>query len=113
MPKQSSKYARKRRGWCRAEIMIMEQCAGRMRVDRIGHLIGRTGAAVRTKARELGISLYLRGEFHQSAKYPTNDIELARQLHSEGLSAPVIAEKLEMPVGAVKQFIYFERRVAL
>lgn len=38
MPKQSSQYARKRRVWQMAEIMIMAQCAGRMRVDRIGQL---------------------------------------------------------------------------
>ncbi|MGK3717330.1 hypothetical protein ACSLO9_33000, partial [Escherichia coli] len=35
---------------------------------------------VRTKARELGISMILRGDFHPSAKYSQRDIELARQL---------------------------------
>lgn len=41
--------------WCRAEIMILRQCAGTMTVESIGRLTGRTGDAVRTKARELGI----------------------------------------------------------
>ncbi|EKP1773432.1 DNA-binding protein, partial [Escherichia coli] len=49
-----------------------------MKVKSIGSLIGRSEAAVRTKAREMGISLILRGDFHQSAKYPQSDIELAR-----------------------------------
>ncbi|EJB4003804.1 DNA-binding protein, partial [Escherichia coli] len=47
-----------------------------MKVKSIGSLIGRSEAAVRTKAREMGISLILRGDFHQSAKYLQSDIEL-------------------------------------
>lgn len=64
------------RGWGRAEIMILRQCAGTMTVESIGKLIGRTGDAVRTKARELGISMILKGDFHPSAKYRQSDIEL-------------------------------------
>ncbi|EHS4489836.1 DNA-binding protein, partial [Escherichia coli] len=37
-----------------------------MKVKSIGSLIGRSEAAVRTKARELGISMMLRGDYHQS-----------------------------------------------
>ncbi|EMR9706913.1 DNA-binding protein, partial [Escherichia coli] len=37
--------------WCRAEILILRQCAGTMTVECIGMLIGRSEAAVRTKAR--------------------------------------------------------------
>lgn len=55
--------------WVRAEVVIIKQCAGSMTVERIGQLIGRTGAAVRTKARELKICMYLRGNYHQSVKY--------------------------------------------
>ncbi|KAB0559447.1 DNA-binding protein [Pantoea stewartii subsp. stewartii] len=91
--------------------MIIRQCAGTMTVGSIGRLIGRSGAAVRAKARELGIRLYLRGDYHQSAKYRQADIELARELHCEGVSRRDIAEKLEMPIGAVNQYIYFERRM--
>ncbi|EGB2526620.1 DNA-binding protein [Salmonella enterica] len=97
--------------WVRAEIMIIRQCAGTMTVENIGRLIGRTGAAVRTKAREQGISLYLRGDHHQSAKYRQSDIEMARQLHREGITRRDIAEKLEMPLSAINQYVYFERRV--
>ena len=97
--------------WVRAEIMIIRQCAGTMTVESIGKLIGRTGAAVRTKSRQLHIRLYLLWDHHQSAKYKQADIELARCLHCEGVSRQDIAEKLEMPIGAVNQFIYFERRV--
>lgn len=97
--------------WVRAEIMIIRQCAGTMTVENIGRLIGRTGAAVRTKACEQGIKLYLRGDHHQSARYRQHDVELARELHQEGVSRRDIAEKLEMPLSAINQYVYFERRV--
>ena len=102
-----------RKPWCRAEIMMIRLVAGSMTVDRIGQLIGRTGPAVRTKAREFGICLRLHGIFHQSVKYPASDVQLSRELHESGLNARTIAEKIEIPVSAVRQFIYFERRVSL
>ncbi|EKS5462314.1 DNA-binding protein [Escherichia coli] len=98
--------------WVRAEIMIIRQCAGTMTVESIGRLIGRTDAAVRAKSRSLNIRLYLKGDHHQSAKYLQKDISLARELHSEGVSRLDIAEKLEMPISAVNQYVYFERRIA-
>ncbi|CAM3945326.1 hypothetical protein PLGE761_02325 [Pluralibacter gergoviae] len=99
------------RKWVRAEIMIIRQCAGTMRVESIASLIGRTAAAVRAKARELGVKLYLCGKYHQSVKYPESDVVLARELYQQGVTRAVIAEKLELPLGAVNQYVYFERRV--
>ncbi|EOX3228819.1 DUF4406 domain-containing protein [Escherichia coli] len=40
-----------------------------------------------------------------------SDIELARQLHQCGVPRREIAEKLEMPLGMINQYVYFERRV--
>ncbi|EDR9547158.1 DNA-binding protein [Salmonella enterica] len=97
--------------WKRAEILITRQCAGKMRVADIGRLIGRTDGAVRAKARELHISLRLRGDYHQSAKYRQRDIEKARDLHLEGVKRQDIAEMLEIPLGMVNQYVYFDRRV--
>ncbi|EFH3308133.1 TPA: DNA-binding protein [Escherichia coli] len=98
--------------WCRAEIMILRQCAGTMKVKSIGSLIGRSEAAVRTKVREKGVSLLLRGDFHQSAKYSQHDIELARQLHQRGVSRREIARKFGMPLRTVNNYVYFDRRVS-
>lgn len=50
--------------WKRAEILIVRQCAGTIRVADVGRLIGRTDGAVRAKARELHICLRLRGDHH-------------------------------------------------
>ncbi|HAB6023005.1 TPA_asm: DNA-binding protein [Salmonella enterica subsp. enterica serovar Derby] len=91
--------------------MILRQCAGTMTVVSIGRLIGRTGSAVRTKARQLRICMILKGDFHPSAKYRQGDIELARQLHRCGVPRREIAEKLEMPLSMINQYVYFERRV--
>ncbi|EFS3131388.1 DNA-binding protein [Salmonella enterica] len=97
--------------WKRAEILITRQCAGKMRAADIGRLIGRTGDAVRTKARELNICLILRGNYHQSAKYRQSDIEQARDLHQKGMKRRDIAGMLKMPVSMVNQYVYFDRRV--
>lgn len=102
---------KKGKDWCRAELIVVHQCSGNMRVKQIGLLIGRSESAVRTKAREVGINLRLRGRFHQSVKYPSTDVELARELHSAGIAISEIAEKLELPAGMVKQYVYLERRV--
>ena len=97
--------------WRTAEIMILRQCAGTMTVEAIGGLTGRTGSAVRTKARELGISMMLQGDCHQSAKYSQSDIELTRQLHQCGVSRREIARKFGMPLRTVNNYVYFDRRV--
>ncbi|HGA5462437.1 TPA: helix-turn-helix domain-containing protein [Salmonella enterica subsp. diarizonae serovar 50:k:z35] len=97
--------------WKRAEILIVRQCAGKMKVATIGQLIGRTDGAVRAKARELHISLRLRGDHHQSAKYRQSDIEQARDMHQEGMKRRDIAKILKIPLGAVNQYVYFDRRV--
>lgn len=74
--------------WCRAEIMIIRQCAGTMTTESIGRLIGRTGAVVRARASMHCIKLYLRDDYHPSAKYHQEDIELARELHQKGINRP-------------------------
>ncbi|MGG5932535.1 DNA-binding protein [Salmonella enterica] len=97
--------------WKRAEILIIRQCAGTMKVANIGRLIGRTNGAVRAKARELNICLRLRGDHHQSVKYPGRVVEMARELHQEGMKRRDIAEILGMKVGTVNQYVYFDRRI--
>ncbi|ECW1079422.1 DNA-binding protein [Salmonella enterica] len=98
--------------WKRAEILIVRQCAGTMKVANIGQLIGRTDGAARAKARELHISLRLRGDHHQSVKYPGRVVEMARELHQEGMKRRDIAKILGMPVGTVNLYVYFDRRVS-
>lgn len=100
------------KSWCEAEIAIIRQCALCMTAGQIGLLIGRTARAVDTKAQFEGIRLRKHGEYHQSAKYPRSDVVLARELHTAGVGPRAIADKLELPLSAVRQFVYFERRVS-
>ncbi|OAT52159.1 hypothetical protein M989_02696 [Kluyvera georgiana ATCC 51603] len=37
-------------------------------------------------------------------------MELARELHAGGVKLRDIAEKLELPLGMVKRYVYLERR---
>lgn len=91
--------------------MILRQCAGTMTVESIGRLTGRTGDAVRTKARELGISMMLRGDYHQSAGCRQSDVELIRELYQCGVPRRKIAEKFGMKLRTVNNYVYFDRRV--
>lgn len=109
----AKKLRKKGKDWCRAELIVVRLCSGNMRVKQIGLLIGRSESAVRTKAREVGINLRLRGRFHQSVKYPDADVELARALHSAGVKLREIAEKLELPRGMVDQYVYLDRRASV
>ncbi len=90
----------------------MRQCAGTMKVANIGQLIGRTDGAVRAKARELHISLRLCGDHHQSVKYPDRVVEMARELHQEGMKRWDISKMLKVKIGTVNQYVYFDRRVS-
>ncbi|WP_368287337.1 DNA-binding protein [Kluyvera intermedia] len=109
----AKKLRKKGKDWCRAELVVVRLCSGNVRVKQIGLLIGRSESAVRTKAREVGINLRLRGRFHQSVKYSDADVELARELHSAGVKLREIAEKLELPRGMVDQYVYLERRASV
>lgn len=95
-----------------AEALIIEQCAGSMTARQIGALIGRTARSVATHCADIGLSLRLRGERHQSARYANTDVTLARKPHTAGVGPREIADKLELPLSAVRQFVYFERRVS-
>lgn len=107
----AKKLRKKGKGWRRAELTVVRLCSGKVRVKQIGLLRWRPDAAIRTKAREAGINLRLCGQFHQPVKYPAADVVQARELYSEGSALSVIAEKLELPAGMVKQYVYLERRI--
>lgn len=97
--------------WVPAEIAIMKLCAGKMHVDTIGALIGRSGRSVASKAHKLGICLRLQGKYHQRAKYAHEDVELARTMRERGETINTIAERLEIPASTIKHYVYYERRI--
>jgi hypothetical protein len=96
--------------WTNDEIALLVRCAGKMTATKIAMLVNRKPAGVRDKARELGISLKLTGDLHQAVKHPCADVELARQLREAGMKRRVIAEKLEIPLRTIDNFIHYRRK---
>lgn len=87
----------------------MREMAGKHTAAEIGGRLGRGVDSVKHKARAIGVSLRTYGERCPWAKYSDHDCELARRLHEEGMSLPLIAEKLEIPYWAVHSIVYFKR----
>ncbi len=83
------------RGWVRAEILILRQCAGTMKVKSIGSLIGRSEAAVRTKAREMGISLICVVIFTSQQNIRRVILSWRDNLHQRGVSGEKSPENSE------------------
>ncbi|HHV49092.1 MAG TPA: hypothetical protein GXX56_09065 [Rhodocyclaceae bacterium] len=50
------------------------------------------------------------GEDHPNAKLTDGEVEMIRQLHEEGVSYKVLAEKFEISKGAVAKICRYERR---
>ena len=50
------------------------------------------------------------GEDHQHARHTDAEIELARQLHAEGMSYKKLAEKFEVSKSTIADWIKFRRR---
>ncbi len=53
------------------------------------------------------------GETHGRAKLSDHEIDLVRQLKEEGMSASVIAEKMEITKRYVYKLVNFERRASV
>ncbi|WP_099062546.1 DNA-binding protein [Serratia sp. BW106] len=92
--------------WQEYEIKILRKYATSLTAEDIGLLIGRTKEAVISRASKLHISLQKRGDYHHSAKYSQEDIELARQLYSAGVRPCHIAEKLGINPISIGNYIY-------
>lgn len=90
--------------WTTAEVRFLEQNAATMKTADIAAALGRDRQAVRNKASTLGLSL------PGNRKYSAEDVDLCRALFREGLHYEVIAEKMEIPAGTVRSFVYGWRR---
>lgn len=100
-----------RKPWTPAEIKLLKQNAGTLRIAQFAELLGRTPDSVKAKANKLKICLRLRGEFHQRFKHPLSKVEAARQLHESKTPLREIASRLDLPMSTVKHYVYFDRRI--
>lgn len=97
--------------WTPAEIAQLRQLAGQISPAEIAQRLNRTPAAVQARARYLRISLLKHGERHHCAKYSDYLVELSRRMHAEGLKPNAIARVLDVPVGAIKSYVYYRTRL--
>ncbi len=66
----------------------------------------------RTKAVQIGEFGKRVGETHGRAKLSDHEVDLVRQLKEEGMSAAVIAEKMEISRRYVYKLANYERRAS-
>jgi DNA-directed RNA polymerase specialized sigma24 family protein len=90
---------------------MLRSLAGQISLAEIAERLGRTKEAVRSRARTLKISLICYGERHPGAKYSDQMVEFARRMYEEGLKPRAIARVLDMPVGSVKDYVYYRGRL--
>ncbi|EAM1813076.1 AsnC family protein [Salmonella enterica] len=73
-----------------------------MTVSEVATHLGRLADCVSKRTRLLGISYRKTGDLHHATKYPDSDVNLIHALRDDGLTCPCIAEKFEIPTGAVR-----------
>lgn len=78
------------------ELKILREHAATHTGQQIADMLGRSRKVVLNKLSSMGLGAIKRGDNHYNVKHSDHDIELCRRLHEEGLSARVIAEKMEM-----------------
>jgi predicted DNA-binding protein (UPF0251 family) len=69
-----------------------------------------TGATVLVQIGEYGRRV---GESHGRARLSDHEIELIRRLKEEGMSAPLIAEKMEISKRYVYKLVNYEKRASI
>lgn len=81
-----------------------------MTMQEVADLIGCTKNHVKGRAKKLGISFMKYGENHHSATTSNEDVELARLLREEGLTAKEVSEKLEISEGVIRNLTQYTYR---
>lgn len=95
--------------WEKHETDFLKSNAGRMVCKDIAKHLGRSQRSIIGKAEYMGLSLLCIGEYSPSAIYSDQDVLLCRELRTAGVSLKLIAEKMEMSPGVVKELIYGRR----
>lgn len=91
----------KRRKWTKYEIQFVCENAGKMTAQEIGERLNRTRQAICAQANRRGLSVLVKPA-------DDHDIYLCRELYKEGLTIPVIAEKMELSRRVVSNIVFSE-----
>lgn len=93
------------------ELAYIRENAQRLTYKQMAEHLGRTESGVRSIALARGIGAGTpRGEHNLNTKASDHEVELARQLHDEGMSRREIAEKMEVNQSTVNRWISFTLR---
>ncbi|HIF5903146.1 TPA: hypothetical protein ACX3HX_005926, partial [Raoultella ornithinolytica] len=95
--------------WTKQEIDFLKCNAGKMVCRDIAKNLGRSLQSVKGKAEYMRLSLICIGENHPCAIHSDEDVLLCRELHTAGMSVKLIAEKMEISLGAVLAIVYGHR----
>lgn len=92
--------------WHRSEDQVIRDYADVKSACELSAMLpGRTPGAVKRRAMLLKVSIRRNGERHHLAKYTDHEIELCRLLYDDGMTAILIAEKMEMPYSYVRKIV--------
>lgn len=101
--------SRRQRYTCE-DISYLRKFYGLKPLIEIANHLGREIRAVHQKAFKLGLGGRYFGGNHRCAVLSDHEVELVRQLHDEGLSNCVIADKMEVHQATVSHLVNFRCR---
>lgn len=96
--------------WGNEEKKFLKCNAQCMTAKEIGKHLNRTEVAIKSKAKQLGVTFQKYGEQHHLAKHGADDVELCRALEEEGLKPYQIAEKMELDYSYVQCILKYRIR---
>ncbi|MCF6970383.1 hypothetical protein ACNAUL_12965 [Raoultella ornithinolytica] len=91
----------KRRMWTKKEIQFVRDNAGKIPVQQIADHLNRTRSAILSQVTRWGLSIKVESTSE-------HDRWLCRELYKEGLTIPVIAEKMELSRRVVSNIVFSE-----
>lgn len=96
--------------WSPDEVAYLRETVKTTLYRDIANRLGRTPKAVQQKAFAERINPSAIGERNRNSKHSDHDVELCRALYDEGVKPGIIADKMDIPVSAVYQIVYYRVR---
>ncbi len=96
--------------WTPSDLTKLRKLSKTHTMQQVADIIGCDKTNVIGKAKREGISFRKYGERHHSATTSNEDVELARLLREEGLSAKEVSEKLGISVGVIRNLTQYTYR---
>ncbi|EBF9201967.1 hypothetical protein FIC68_21315 [Salmonella enterica] len=101
---------RKNNHYTPREIEIVNEMAGKYSAREIASVIGRSFYSVSRYCSSNNISTMRYGDNDPKVKYPDEDVLFIFQLYDEGISAPELSEKFDIPLDRIYNFVGVDYR---